>query len=277
MRHEEGSEAMDRTGTSVIYALRALAAIALNTFRQAIRSKVLGSLLFFAVLIILASLLLGELSLHEERRVVRDLSLVASVVFAAVIAIQSTVTLLQVEIERRTIYTILSKPIRRWQFLLGKCLGVILLLGLVVAGLSLISAATLLLQQGEPDLVFAQAFAMVWLQMVILVAVGLFFSSFMSPLLAGFTTAAIFVAGNLVSQLESMRALLRENGNPLSALLDLIIALLPNLESLNLSYEMTYQMTVPASYLGAALWYAFSYSAVALALAMVVFSRRDFA
>ena len=91
-----------------------MSAVSINTVREAVRSKVFGSLLFFSVMMILSSLVLGEMSLHNERRVAYDVTLFASTMFAVIMAVYSSITLFYTEIERRTIYTILSKPIPRW-------------------------------------------------------------------------------------------------------------------------------------------------------------------
>jgi ABC-type transport system involved in multi-copper enzyme maturation permease subunit len=262
---------------AVLRWLRALLAITINTFREAIRNKVLGSLLFFAVLIIFTSLLLGQMSLHEEERVTKDVTLFASTIFAAIITIYSSVTLLHTEIERRTIYTILSKPIHRWQFLLGKYLGVMLLMAVIVTALAGISTALLAVQGFAPTTTLGWAFSTTYLQMMIVGSMALFFASFSSPLLSGFITAAIFVAGNLISQLEAMRQLLEERGiESMSWLLDVVAIVVPSLEKLNLSYEVTQGIAVEATYLLPATWYATSYSAIVLALAMIIFARRDF-
>ena len=262
----------------LMHSLRAMSAIAVNTFRAAVRNKILGSLLFFAILVSFVGLLLGQMSLHEEVRVVRDLSLVASTLFAAIITIYSTVTLLHAEIEHRTLYTILSKPIPRWQFILGKYLGVVGLVMVILLILLGVSALLVALVGSSPDAVMLAAFFTVLLQMVILCAVSMLFASFSTPLLSGFFTATIFVVGNLFSQFEAVRALLQEEGmGGIRPMLTAFEIILPNFEQLNLANEFTYGIRIPASYLLHATAYATSYAALVLVLSVLIFSRRDFA
>lgn len=255
---------------------RATSAIAFNTFREAVRNKVFGSLVFVAVLLMAASLALGEMSLHEELRVTRDLTLFASTVFAAAITIYSSITLLYTEIEQRTIYTILSKPIRRWQFITGKFGGIVLLVVCILGLLYAISAGLIALQGGAISATLGWAYGSLLLQMMIVAAVALFLASFSSPLLSGMITAAIVIAGHLFSHLEQAQRMLEEAGNPLAFVIETLQFVLPNLESLNLSTELTYTIPIPAAYALTAGWYTVSYTAIVLVLAMIIFARRDF-
>lgn len=251
-------------------------AIALNTFREAVRNKIFGSLIFFSILLIVLSMVAAQLSLHNDERVIRDFTFFTTSIFAMVIAVYSSVTLLYTEIEKRTIYTILSKPIRRWEFLLGKFTGIQLLLVTILAGLLAISSI-ILAAQGAPV-----GASLVWghftllLQLNIITAVAMLLASFSSPLLSGMISVAIFVAGNLMSQLTEVQELLRAQKNPLWRILRVVEYILPNLESLSLSEAITYALPIEASYLVSATWYALSYTAVAMLLAMLIFARRDF-
>ena len=261
---------------AAVHWWRATSAIAFNTFREAVRNKVFGSLIFVAILLMAGSLALGEMSLHEELRVTRDLTLFASTIFAAAITIYSSITLLYTEIEQRTIYTILSKPIRRWQFIAGKFAGIVLLLVCILGLLYGISAGLIALQGGAIGATLAWAYVTLLLQMMIVAAIALFLASFSSPLLSGMITAAVFIAGHLFSHLEQARRMLEEADNPLAVVIEGLQFVLPNLESLNLSTELTYAIPIPPAYALSAVWYTFSYAATVLVLAMIIFARRDF-
>src|SRR5690554_64950 len=251
-------------------------AIALNTFREAVRNKIFGSLIFFAVLLIIMSIAFGELSLHNEVRVARDLTFFTTSIFAMIITVYSSVTLLHTEIEKQTIYTILSKPIRRWEFLVGKFTGIQLLLSAILLALFAISSAVILLQGGEISAALAWGHVTLLLQMSILTAVAMLMASFSSSLLSGLVSVAIFVAGNLMTQLAQVEELLRAQHNPVWRVIAVVQYLLPNLESLNLAEVITYSIPLSAAYLGAAFWYAAAYTAIVMLLAMIIFSRRDF-
>lgn len=255
---------------------RAVIAVSINTFREAIRNKVFGSLMFFAALMILSSMVLGQMSLHHEVRLATNVTLFASTIFAMVISVYSSVTLLHTELERRTIYTILSKPIRRWQFLLGKYIGVLALVLLVLTVMAIITAIVVNIQGGTFSIVFFYGFVTLFFQMMIITALAHCFATFSSPLLSGFTTVAIFIGGNLFSQLKLVQQLLIEQKSPtLAALISVLQVILPNLESLNLSEEITYNLAIPNQYMTSAIWYTLSYALVVLVLGMGIFSRRD--
>lgn len=255
--------------------LRPLLALSVNTFREAVRNKIFGSMLSFGVLLLLFSLILGEMSLHHEVRVTRTTTIFASTLFTVLIAVYSSVTLLQTEFERRTVYTLLTKPIHRWHFLLGKFIGVQALTACVLVCMNTVTALLLWIR-GEPaSMTLLAASLAIFLQAMIITALAIFFSCFASSLWAGLTSALMFVAGHLFSQLETIRKLLQEQENPLAHVVSLFEVILPNLESLNLSAEFTYNAAVPWSYLGAACVYAGTYAMVVFLLAVAVFSRKD--
>ncbi len=252
-----------------------LFSIAFNTFREAVRSKVLGALVFFVVLATIGTSLLGEMSLHEEVRVTTDGALFMSTLFLVLIAVYSTVTLLHNEMERRTIYTILTKPIARWQFLIGKYLGVALLLGAIVLVLCGLALGLVAAQGGDFSLQLCWAFVTLYMQCLLVTALTLVFASFSSPLLSGMFTACVFVAGNLISQLVAAKPVLATTVPMGATLVDLLVVALPNFESLNLSWFVTHDEHIPLEYILAAGWYTASYVALALTLSIAIFSRRD--
>ena len=254
---------------------RAILAVSTNTVREAIRSKVFGSLLFFGVVMILSSLILGEMSLHNERRVIFDVMLFMSTLFAVIIAVYSSITLFYREIERRTIYTILSKPIPRWQFLVGKYIGVQALLLLVVVFMLGICVGVVALQGLSIESNLFYAFLTLYLQLGITTALAHLAATVASPLLAGFVTMGLFISGNLFSQLRVVKELLAENGNPLTALITVLEYILPNLESLNLSRELTYQIAIPTGYVAQATLYAVTYTAIIMLVAILSFERKE--
>lgn len=266
---------MAHTTSPLISSLRAIKAVSLNTAREAIRSKVFSSLVFFAVLLIGSSIVLGEMSLHNEMRLATDGTLFFSTLFAMVIAVYSSITLFYTEIERRTIYTILSKPTPRWQFLLGKYIGVQLLTLVVVVAMGALSAAVIAYQGGSVPTQLGWAFLGLYLQLAIVTALAHLLATIASPLLAGFATVALFIGGNLFSQLDTIKKMLEDKDNPLSHLITVVEYVLPNLEALNLSRELTYQLTVPMSYVWQALLYTVSYVVLVMLLGMFTFSRRD--
>ena len=254
-----------------------ISAIAVNSYREALRSKVLSSLLVLPFMLLGMGALLGEMSLHNELRVTTNLGLLLTKIFTVVIAIYASLTLMSTEIERRTIYTLLSKPLYRWQFLVGKFAGVIAISATAVLVLGGISGAAMLYQGGSLGVTFYVAYFLVFLQAVLITSLATLFATFSTPLLSGLFAFGIFIAGNIITQIENAISHFRETAPFLVPLLEASTLFLPNLEALNLNYELLYSAPIPPSYLLVSVAYTFSYSGLVLVLGVFTFGRRDFA
>ena len=255
-------------------------AIARNTFREAVRNKILYSLLFFAVLLILSASALGQLSLHEEVRMTRDVGLYGIDLFGVVIAIFVGVNLLYKELDLKTVYTILPKPLRRWEFVLGKWLGMLLTLAVQMAVMGVVLAITMALQEARFDLPMAKAVWLLYVNVVVVTSVAVLFSSFSSPFLSGFFALGFFVVGRSV---PDIRALAQKSGPAVRAVLEAGTTVLPNLHLFYPSGAIigAEHVSVHADLVGAGyvIWttlYGLGYSLVLLVLAMLIFRRRDF-
>src|SRR6195256_1431437 len=188
-------------------AWRRVAAIARNAFREAVRDRVLYNLVVFVLLLIAAAIFLGEISAGQEAKIILDLGLSAILLFGVFIAIFVGVGLVYKEIERRTLYAILSKPIGRGEFLLGKYLGLCLTLlvnvAIMGAGLSL---ALLYVKRGWDPLVVRiwPAIFLIYIELAILTGVAMLFSAFSSPALSALLTFFVFVIGHFSSDLKAL-------------------------------------------------------------------------
>jgi len=263
--------------------VRRIAAVARNTFREAARNKILYSLLFFALALIASALALGELSVHEERRMIRDVGLFGVDVFSVLIAIFVGVNLLYKELALKTVYTILPKPIARWEFVLGKWLGVMatLVAQIVVMGVAVAVTSSF---EGGTETVDAALVKALWLLLMnvtIVTSVAMLFSSFSSPFLSGLFSLGVFVVGRSV---PDVRALAERVGGGAGRILSAGCAVLPNLHLFTPSGSVVggQHVTVHAGpfvgagYLAWTSLYAIGYSAIVLGLAMLIFRRRDF-
>ena len=251
-----------------------VSALAANTMREAIRSRVLYTLLFFAVLLISTGVLLSTLTYVEGDRMLQSIGLAAIRFFGAAIAIFVGIGLIHSEVERRTIYTILSKPISRAEFLLGKYLGLVatiwlqvLIMGLVFAGISLLAGAPLTTQH-------LLCLILAAVELALVVALATLFSSFTTPMLAAFFTAGLYVLGHLSRDLRDLGA--RSDVQSVRWVAKALHGVLPDLESFNLTTQALHALPVPGSEVTFALLYGAGYSALLLLLAVVVFERRDF-
>jgi ABC-type transport system involved in multi-copper enzyme maturation permease subunit len=260
--------------------MRRIQAIAWNTFREAVRNKILYSLLFFALLIILSALAMGNLTLHEEVRMTRDIGLFGIDAFGVIIAIFVGVNLLYKELDLKTVYTILPKPLNRWEFVLGKWLGMLLTLAVQMSVMGLVLAMTLWMQGAAFDIPTVKAVWLLFINVMLVTSIAVFFSAFSSPFLSGFFSLGCFVVGRSV---PDIRALAAKSGPMAKHLLDTGCTLIPNMHLFYPSGAIVgsdqvsvHREFVNASYLFSTTVYGVAYSLVVLLLAMLIFRKRDF-
>ena len=187
--------------------------VAINTFREAVRDRVLYNLMFFALLMIGAAILVGQISIGIERLVIVNLGLSAISIFGLVMAIFIGVGLVYKEIEKRTLYSLLAKPIHRWEFLVGKYAGLLLTLAVNTSLMTIGLAAALFLcrptvrQVGCIDTCIAVYFIL--LEFALVTALALFFSCFSSPMLSTLFTLGIYITGVFAEDIRDFGELTR--------------------------------------------------------------------
>lgn len=249
-------------------------AIALNTLREAIRNKLLYALLFFAILLIGASVLLSTLSYVETRRIMQDVALASIRIFGAGIAIFVGVGLIHREVDRRTIYTILSKPVSRTGFLLGKYVGLVLTVWMLHAIMSGFFVLTSIFHQAPLDAGHAAALGLAGIELMLIVAVATLFSSFTTPTLASFFTVGVYFLGHGTRDLRALGEQTSADGA--GSLFVALYRVLPDLESFNVTLQATHGLPIPSAEVWWPALYGLVYSAALLGIAAVLFERRDF-
>jgi ABC-type transport system involved in multi-copper enzyme maturation permease subunit len=250
-------------------------AIALNTAREAIRNKILYSILFFALVVVGIAAIFGAASIGDQMKFVKDFSLMSISLFGVVIAIVLGVNLLNKELGKKTIFNILSKPVARWEFIVGKFLGLLATLTLIVALMCAGLIAFLAMFEGHVDGGLLLAAGTVWLELMVVIAIALFFSSIVvTPALAGLFTAAAFVAGRSSGYLSYFFN--QEYSSGVQTMAHGLYWIVPHLDRFNIADQVVYGDHVDVRYLVAILAYAVSYSAVMLLLSVGLFSRREF-
>ena len=329
-----------------------LLAIALNTFREAIRNRLFAAMVLFAIGMLVVVAAFSSASLNEEVRLMKDMGLFLTSTFSVLISIFVGVNLVYKEIERKTIYTVAPKPIFRAQFLFGKYLGLSLTLGVLLvilgsalAGLYAIATDTGAMlgwlvalwiawvmldflvviigsrrltpgSRGELPVAFdairrglafifgallvgytvmllpasmLQALLLIYVETQIVTAVALLFSSFSSPMLSGMLTFGVFVIGRFSDRLSAFKMagpqIADVNAPPpppdeslqnIESIVHFVADLCPDLTIYNTTPYVVYEQTIPWAYMGQSTLYGLSYIAVTLALAAIMFSRRDF-
>jgi ABC-type transport system involved in multi-copper enzyme maturation permease subunit len=247
--------------------------IALNTFRENLRDKLLYNLLVFALLMIGSSLLLMRLTLGEFHRLLLDVGLGSVNIFSVLIAIFVGIGLVNKEIEKKTIYTIVSKPVARFEFLLGKYVGltITLLVNLVIMTAGLL--AVLIAQDVPIEAVLFKAVGLILLECMVITAVALLCSTFTSATLSAIFTLATYVIGHLTADLKTFGAKMDEGAK---VFLNGLYYVLPNLERFNLKGHVVHHLDIPASDVLLIVAYGLTYVAFLLMSASLIFQRRDF-
>jgi ABC-type transport system involved in multi-copper enzyme maturation permease subunit len=250
--------------------------IAANTFREAVRDRVLYNLIVFAVMMVGAALVLGQITVDIERLFLVNMGLSAISVFGAVIAIFIGIGLVSKEIDKKTLYTILSRPVRRWEFIVGKFLGLntTLLVNTAVMAAALFVALLPVSYYrwhfSDAELLVAIYFIM--LQFMMMISLALLFSAFSSPILSAVFSFALFIVGSFAQDLRIMAA---SSHGMLRWILSGVSYLVPNLASLNIITSVAHGQTVAGAIILHNTFYAVLYSAAVVAGAVLVFERRN--
>jgi ABC-type transport system involved in multi-copper enzyme maturation permease subunit len=250
--------------------------VAANTFREAVRDRVLYNLVFFALLMMAAAIFVGQISIGIEESIIVSLGLSSISVIGLFIAVFIGVGLVAKEMDKRTLYALLAKPVERWQFLLGKFFGLVMTLAVNTAamGVGLFLAMWVVkhpLEKG--DLYVFVAVYLILLKLALIVSFALLFSCFTSQFLAILFTALLYVAGVFAAGLRTLPGV--DLLPTAMAVLRVISYVLPNFENFNVLGVVAHGGAVPGSLVIYATMYAAVYGAMVLAMAAMIFSRRD--
>lgn len=250
--------------------------IALNTFREAVRDRVLYNLVAFAIILIASAILFGEISIGIQKTILINLGLSSISIFGLLIAIFLGIGLVYKEIDKRSLHTLLSKPIRRWQFIVGKFLGLnlTLLVNTTFMSAGLWAALYYLTRRFEPqDQFIWVAIYFILLQLSLVTAICLFFSCFSTPVLAAIFTFLLFVVGSFSSDIRTFGEL-TENAS-LKAITSFLYYLLPNFSDFSIAGWVSHGKPVAANLVLLNTIYALCYGSVLLGSSVLIFSRRD--
>lgn len=254
--------------------MRIIWIVAINTYREIIRDRILYGIAVFAIMLIGISLALGQLSFAEQARISADFGLTAIHISAVIFSIFIGSTLVYREIDKKTIMTLLVRPISRLQFLLGKCLG-LSLVTLTSIGFLAIILALIFLGVGMPITVqLPFALLGVCLEALILLGLTVFFSSFASPMMVVAFSGAVFLLGHWVSTLHFFVEKAKSDG--FKTIATIVAAILPDLERLNWRPHVIYQDPINASEIFYTTIYSAGWFFVFIILSVFIFSRRDF-
>jgi len=256
--------------------MRRVGVVAFNTFREAVRDRVLYNLVFFALLMMAAAVAVGQISIGIEQTVIVSLGLSAISVIGLLISVFIGVALVSKEMDKRTLYALLAKPVRRWEFLLGKFGGLVLTLAVNTAAMALGLLLVMLfvkhsLERGDAAVLVAVYFIL--LKLTLIVALALLFSCFTTPLLAILFTVGLYIVGLYVQELRNLPV---EVMSPaMAAFTRWLSYLLPNFENFNVMAMAAHGRAVPGALILQNTLYTVIYCTVVLTAAAAVFSRRN--
>jgi len=252
----------------------AASALAWNGFREARRNRVTVIVAAFAVALVLGAVLLTEATVSTLERVLTDLGLGSMSLMLTLLAIFLSSGLLSKEIERRTIFMVVSRPISRAMFLLARLAGNMLTLGVVLLLMSLLFLGELVLYRFPLHQSHIVAMAVLWVELLVLTSVGFLMSSFSSQIVSAVVTTGVYFAGHLTSEIYNLSQ--KSESDFLRGLGKLAYYVLPNLEKLNFRPHAAYAISIGAGEIVRAIMMGFGYSAALIGLAILVFSNRDF-
>ena len=249
-------------------------AIAANTFKEAIRDRVLYLLLFFAVITILFSRILGLLTVGDKVKIVKDVGLASISLFGALMAVLIGTGLVYKEIDKKTIYTLLSKPIHRFQFLLGKFLGLMLTLFIMLLLMSIIFILLVFFHTFKIEVRLLNAIFLIFVELCLITAVAILFSCFSTPILSSLFSLSFYLIGHLSWGFQTLIQKMKPGTG--KVVVQALYLILPNLENFNIKTEVVHHLPLPFQFYLLSTLYGIFYALFVLTIAFLVFKKKDF-
>lgn len=249
-------------------------AVARNTFREAVRDKIFSLVGAFGVVLVLSSIVLSPLTVGAQTKMVADVGLSSISIFGLLIILLMGSGMVHKEIDKRTIMTLLSKPITRTDYMLGKYLGLLITLAVIMGSMSILFFLSVWITPTVFQMAFVKSLYTAMCEMVVVTAVVMFFSAFTTPVLTSLFTLGVFLAGHTLGDLQTFAAMSGSHGTTWG--IDLLTWILPNLELFNIRNAAVHGLPIHSAHLMWAGVYALLYSTLCLIVASWIFSRRDF-
>lgn len=249
-------------------------AIALNTFKEAVRNKVYYLLIVVGVLFALSSYIMSLLTLGDKVKVLKDIGLASINFFCVLIAIFTGINLVFKEIDKKTIYNIISKPISRSNFILGKFFGLAVTLLVALLSMAVIFFVFLLLSTGEFDAKVLLYFILLYFELLIISAISILFSSFSTPILSSIFTISIYLIGHVSWTFNEFKHNLTETFEKI--IVYSLYYIIPNLEKLNIKNSIVLKIPIASDLFIGSIIYAICYITAILILAALIFNKKEF-
>lgn len=248
--------------------------IALNTFKEAIRDRILYLLFFFAAVAVIFSRVLAILTVGDRVKIIKDVGLASINLFGMLMAVLIGTGLVYKEIDKKTIFTLIAKPIHRSEFLVGKFFGLVLTLFVMTTLMSLIFLIIVFFHTFRVEFNLLLAILFIFIELVLITAVAILFSCFSTPILSSLFSLSFYLIGHFSWGFQTL--LQKTKSAPLRLFIQALSVVLPDLENFNFKTEVVHGLTVlPRYYLFSAL-YGIVYTLLLLMLAVLIFKKRDF-
>jgi len=251
-----------------------IAGVILNTFREAIRDKVFITIIVIAILVMVSGKIVQPLAMGEGDKVVKDIGLNSITLFSMLIAILVGGRLVYKEVEKRTIYLVVSRPIHRWKFIIGKYLGLLLVLFETLLIMVCAFYLILVLLKISPNLNLLLSVLLTFCELWIVTALAIFFSTFSTPITSSVFTFALYFIGHLTRDLKVLA--LMSKSPQVKTLSDILYYLLPNLANFNIKADVVHNVYIEPKVFMFTIIYALFYSSIIIVLSCLIFERKDF-
>jgi len=251
-----------------------VSAIANNTFKEAVRNKIFYLLLVFAIIFAFSSKLISLLTVGDSVRVIKNFGLASINFFSVLIAIFTGINLIFKEIDKKTIYNILSKPVSRTNFIIGKFLGLAYTLLVALVSMTIIFFLFLFVSSGEWDWRILIYFVLLYFELLIITAFSLLFSSFTTPILSSIFTIILYLIGHVLWTFNEFKHRLIE---PITKFIShFFYYILPNLDKFNIKNQIVINTEIKPVFIYSSILYAILYISALLILTILIFNKRDF-
>ena len=254
--------------------MRKIKAIAVNTFKEAVRDKILYALVIFGILLMISSEVLTPLTLGQQEKLIKDIGLASISIFGVLIILFVGTGLLYKELDKRTIYTIISKPIHRSQFILGKYFGLLMTLMVIVVIMSAIFYAFLWVTGQHPTISLLYAIGLIYVKLAVMTSIAILFSVISSPTLSATFTFVMYFIGHLSADMKVFTTQIVSTFA--RYLVNVFYYIVPNLDYFNIKREIVHQIYIEPDFYFFAVLYAISYIMAALVISILAFERKDF-
>lgn len=251
-----------------------IAALAKNTIKENVRNKVYYVLLIFALVMIFGSVLLADLSMGAQIKIVKDMGLAVISIFGVLTTIFLGMNLLYKEVDKKTIFNILSKPVTRWQFILSKYIGLVCSLFIIILTMTLGLLLLVFLYEKTLDLLIILAAFMIFIEMMIITAFVLMFSTFTTPILSGIFTFCIYILGHLSNDIKMLSGSVSDTMT--RVILKYLYYIIPNLSNFDIKSEVVQKIPQNTYHIILSLGYGIAYVCILLLISIFIYNKKDF-